>query len=94
MNKPRWNRSRAKKEIKRVIRNNLSSIKHKAKKESHTVTSKIGDLVVYHWLGGDEGNPDDELCVVVAIDGEVMTIQPVNGECAFLACQYEVSCVG
>ena len=67
----------------------------RVKRESHTVTSKIGDLVVYHWLKCyDEGNPDDELCVVVSIDGEVMTIQPVNGECAFLACQYEVSCVG
>ena len=50
---------------------------------------------MYHWnYRYDTGSSDDELCVVVAIDGEVMTIQPVNGECAFLACQYEVSCVG
>ena len=66
----------------------------RVKRESQTVTSKIGDLVMYHWnYRYDTGSSADELCVVVAVDGEVMTIQPVNGECAFLACQYEVSCV-
>ena len=70
--------------------NNSRWNRSRVKPKSHEVTSKIGDLVVYHWSQFVE-RIDDELCLVVAVDGEVMTIQPINGECAFPAGQHEVS---
>lgn len=76
MNKSRWNRSRA-------------------YRQRNEIVYRIGDLVMYHWTQRyDGGSPDDELCVVMVCDPEpngLLTIKPVNGECAFLVNKSEVS---
>ena len=56
------------------------------------VAYKIGDLVMYHWTQRyDGGSPDDELCVVTEVEEHGLSLQPVSGECAFLASKSEVS---
>ena len=58
------------------------------------IVYKIGDLVMYHWAQRyDGGNPDDELCVVTGVDEYGLDLQPVNGECGFLANKSEVTLV-
>ena len=75
MNKSRWNRSRAYRQSKSL-------------KKAY----KVGDLVMYNWTQRyDGGSPDDELCVVTEVRGSGLSLQPVNGECAFPASKSEVS---
>ena len=47
---------------------------------------------MYHWIQRyDGGSPDDELCVVTEVEEHGLSLQPVSGECAFLANKSEVS---
>ena len=56
------------------------------------IVYKIGDLVMYHWAQRySEGRPDDELCVVTKVEETTLSLQPVSGECAFLASSSECS---
>tara|TARA_B100000989_G_scaffold296659_1_gene280379 strand:+ start:161 stop:313 length:153 start_codon:yes stop_codon:yes gene_type:complete len=49
---------------------------------------------MYHWAQRySEGRPDDELCVVTGVDEYGLDLQPVNGECGFLANKSEVTLV-
>ena len=66
----------------------------RAYREKHEQVYKIGDLVVYHWMHHYDGDPsDDELCVVTEVEEHGLTLQPVSGECAFLANKSEVTLV-
>ena len=57
-----------------------------------TKAYKVGDLVMYHWTKRyDGGSPDDELCVVTEVGEHGLSLQPVDGECAFLASKLEVT---
>ena len=58
----------------------------------HEQVYKVGDLVMQHWTQRyDGGSPDDELCVVTEVEEHGLSLQPVSGECAFLANKSEVS---
>ena len=64
----------------------------RAYRQKHEIVYKVGDLVMYHWIQGyDGGSPDDERCVVTEVEEHGLSLQPVNGECAFLANKSEVS---
>ena len=66
----------------------------RAYREKHEIVYKVGDLVMYHWTQRyDGGSPDDELCVVTGVDEYGLDLQPVSGECAFLANKSEVTLV-
>ena len=65
----------------------------RAYRENHEIVYKIGDLVVYHWNLWRVGSPDDELCLVTEVEEHGLSLQPVNGECAFLANKSEVTLV-
>ena len=63
-------------------------------RERNEIVYKIGDLVLYHWTQRySEGRPDDELCVVIEVEEHGLSLQPVDGECAFLASKSEVTYV-
>tara|TARA_B100002019_G_C21010932_1_gene469968 strand:+ start:303 stop:455 length:153 start_codon:yes stop_codon:yes gene_type:complete len=47
---------------------------------------------MYHWTQRyDGGTPDDELCVVIESRKHGLSLQPVTGECAFIASKSEVT---
>ena len=64
----------------------------RAYRQRNEIVYRIGDLVIYHWTQRyDGGSPDDELCVVTEVEEHGLSLQPVSGECAFLASKSEVS---
>ena len=66
----------------------------RAYRQRNEIVYKIGDLVMYHWTQRyDGGSPDDELCVVTEVEEHGLSLQPVNGECGFLANKSEVTLV-
>ncbi len=64
----------------------------RAYREKSNQVYKVGDLVMYHWTQRyDGGTPDDELCVVIESRKHGLSLQPVTGECAFIASKSEVT---
>ena len=64
----------------------------RAYRERSEQVYKVGDLVMYHWTQRySEGRPDDELCVVIEVEKHGLYIQPVSGDCGFLASKSEVT---